>query len=46
MQKEKKLPLNYIPDLNVRSVSVDGDADRNVFFYNGDNGFNLVDGDK
>lgn len=46
VQKERNFPLNFPQELNVRAVALDGDADRNVFFYRGDSGFNLIDGDK
>lgn len=41
------MPLNLPCEVNVRYVSVDGDADRVVYFYvDKDNKFHLMDGDR
>nr|GEU33568.1 phosphoacetylglucosamine mutase [Tanacetum cinerariifolium] len=50
VQKEKVVPQGFgPPDVGVRCASLDGDADRFVYFTvisNGNNKINLVDGDK
>ncbi len=48
VQKQKKAPLNFDAKLSPYMVSVDGDADRVVYFYVDKNkgDFHLIDGDK
>lgn len=50
VQKEKAAPQGFGPsDVGIRCASLDGDADRFVYFTiipNGNNKINLVDGDK
>lgn len=47
VQKQKKAPLNYDSSVTRYMASVDGDADRIVYFYVNQNGeFCLIDGDK
>ncbi|KAI3523749.1 hypothetical protein L1887_02122 [Cichorium endivia] len=50
VQKEKVFPQGFGPsDVGIRCASLDGDADRFVYFTiipNGNNKINLVDGDK
>ncbi|KAG5347948.1 AGM1 mutase, partial [Acromyrmex charruanus] len=44
---QQTLPLNIPSEKNVRCVSIDGDADRVVYFYiDGNNKFHLLDGDR
>ncbi|XP_012525464.1 phosphoacetylglucosamine mutase [Monomorium pharaonis] len=44
---QQTLPLNVPSETNVRCVSIDGDADRVVYFYiDGNNKFHLLDGDR
>jgi len=44
---QQTLPLNMPPEKDVRCVSIDGDADRVVYFYmDGNNKFHLLDGDR
>jgi phosphomannomutase len=38
VNKDLKFPQNYTEESNVRSVSFDGDSDRNIYFYRNDNG--------
>lgn len=47
VQKQKSMPLNFNSANGNRYVSFDGDADRVVYFWGGENiHFNLFDGDK
>ena len=44
---QQTMPLNIPSETNVRCVSIDGDADRVVYFYvDEDNKFHLLDGDR
>ncbi|KYN18387.1 PREDICTED: phosphoacetylglucosamine mutase isoform X2 [Trachymyrmex cornetzi] len=44
---QQTLPLNIPSEKSVRCVSIDGDADRVVYFYiDGNNKFHLLDGDR
>lgn len=44
---QQTVPLNIPSETNVRCVSIDGDADRVVYFYvNENNKFHLLDGDR
>lgn len=44
---QQTLPLNIPCETGVRCVSIDGDADRVVYFYiDGNNKFHLLDGDR
>ncbi|KYN37087.1 Phosphoacetylglucosamine mutase [Trachymyrmex septentrionalis] len=44
---QQTLPLNITSEKSVRCVSIDGDADRVVYFYiDGNNKFHLLDGDR
>lgn len=47
MKIQQTLPLNFTPEPNVRCVSIDGDADRIVYFYTDEQKvFHLLDGDR
>lgn len=44
---QQTMPLNVPSEINVRCVSIDGDADRVVYFYMDENNkFHLLDGDR
>lgn len=44
---QQTLPLNVPSEKNVRCISIDGDADRVVYFYTDENNkFHLLDGDR
>lgn len=44
---QQTLPLNIPSEKSIRCVSIDGDADRVVYFYiDGNNKFHLLDGDR
>lgn len=47
MKVQQVPPINFPLKPNVRCVSIDGDADRIIYFYmDEDNKFHLLDGDR
>ncbi|CAD8186336.1 unnamed protein product [Paramecium pentaurelia] len=46
VQKEKKLPKNFVYDPNYRYASLDGDADRLVYYYFEQNKLQIIEGDR
>jgi phosphoacetylglucosamine mutase len=46
VKTEQRCPVGMSPPLGRKCVSFDGDADRVIYYYVGDDGFRLLDGDK